>query len=128
MSVVWLKSTPGLRSTSARNGTAARSSARMSLKVPLIARPIGVRTASTMTASGMDPPAREGLRARHVGHADRYGDGHARLLTLAFGADRSEVHTPRRPRVGAGKFAARRGLRRSEHLSYTHRASSAGGL
>src|SRR6476620_2946263 len=104
MSAVLLKSTPGLRSTSARSGIAARSSARMSLSDPLIARPMGVRMASMMTASGMAPPAHAGVqRARRVGHADCYGDGHARLLTLAFGADRCEVCTPRRPRVGAGK-------------------------
>jgi hypothetical protein len=45
------KSTPGLRSISAFSGTAASSSARKSLREPLNARPIGVRTASTMTAS-----------------------------------------------------------------------------
>src|SRR3954452_15950859 len=55
-SSVCAKSTPGLRSTSALSGTAARSSARTSLSEPLTARPIGVRTASTMTASGMVPP------------------------------------------------------------------------
>jgi hypothetical protein len=43
----------GLRSTIARSGTAARSSARTDLSDPLTARPIGVRTASTITASGM---------------------------------------------------------------------------
>src|SRR3954452_11797349 len=53
MSWVWAKSTPGLRSTSAFSGTAARSSARTSLSDPLAARPIGVRMASTMTASGI---------------------------------------------------------------------------
>src|SRR3954451_17727768 len=52
-STVSAKSTPGLRSISARSGMAARSSARTSLSEPLTARPIGVRTASTMTASGM---------------------------------------------------------------------------
>src|SRR5829696_5648189 len=56
MSTVWAKSTSGLRSTSAFSGTAARSSARTSLRDPLTARPIGVRTASTMTASGMLAP------------------------------------------------------------------------
>src|SRR4051794_35418511 len=53
MSPVSAKSTSGLRSTSAWSGTAARSSARTSLSEPFTARPIGVRTASTMTASGM---------------------------------------------------------------------------
>src|SRR5919199_4798988 len=52
-SFVSAKFTAGLRSTSARSGTAARSSARTSFSEPLPARPIGVRTASTMTASGM---------------------------------------------------------------------------
>jgi hypothetical protein len=47
---------PGLRSTSALRGIAARSSARTSLSDPLTARPIGVRTASTTTASGMGSP------------------------------------------------------------------------
>src|SRR3954452_14730026 len=55
-SCVSAKSTSGLRSISAFSGTAARSSARTSLSEPLTARPIGVRTASTMTASGMVPP------------------------------------------------------------------------
>ena len=53
MSTVWAKSTPGLRSTSAFSGTAARSSARTSFSDPLTARPIGVRMASTITASGI---------------------------------------------------------------------------
>ena len=52
------KSTAGLRSTSARSGTAARSSARTSLSDPFAARPMGVRTASTITASGMALNAR----------------------------------------------------------------------
>src|SRR4051812_18640468 len=56
MSTVCEKSTPGLRSTSAFSGTAARSSARTSFSDPLAARPIGVRIASTMTASGMKAP------------------------------------------------------------------------
>src|SRR3954469_756020 len=54
MSPVSAKFTSGLRSWSAWSGTAARSSARTSLSEPLTARPIGVRTASTMTASDMD--------------------------------------------------------------------------
>src|SRR5450755_4691867 len=56
MSAVSPKSTPGLRSTNARNGIAAKSSARTSLNVHLTARPIGVRTASTITASDITPP------------------------------------------------------------------------
>src|SRR3954451_21327407 len=52
-SCVSAKSTSGLRSISAFSGTAARSSARTSLSEPLTARPIGVRTASTMRASGI---------------------------------------------------------------------------
>src|SRR5262245_9696675 len=56
MSTVSEKSTPGLRSTSAFSGTAARSSARTSFRDPLAARPMGVRIASTMTASGMHAP------------------------------------------------------------------------
>src|SRR3954469_21733122 len=62
MSCVWAKSTSGLRSTSALSGMAARSSARTSLSEPLTARPIGVRTASTMTASGMRGSLLVGLR------------------------------------------------------------------
>src|SRR5436305_13035320 len=53
-SAVSAKSTSGFLSCSALSGTAARSSARTSLSEPLTARPIGVRTASTMTASGID--------------------------------------------------------------------------
>ena len=59
------KSTPGLRSTSAFSGTAARSSVRTSFSDPLPARPMGVRTASTITASGMS------LNARRVGRRPR---------------------------------------------------------
>jgi len=40
----------------ARSGMAARSSARRSRRAPRMARPIGVRIASTTTASDMDPP------------------------------------------------------------------------
>src|SRR3954463_7592002 len=58
MSTVCEKSTPGLRSTSAFSGTAARSSARTSFSEPLAARPMGVRMASTMTASGIWAPRR----------------------------------------------------------------------
>src|SRR6266702_2637285 len=47
-------STPARRTTS-RTTTAARSSGRTSLKAPLW-RPIGVRTASTITASGIVRP------------------------------------------------------------------------
>src|SRR3954467_2460156 len=52
-SAVSAKSTSGFLSCSALSGTAARSSARTSLSEPLTARPIGVRAAATMTASGM---------------------------------------------------------------------------
>src|SRR3954465_12382292 len=52
-SFVSAKSTSGFRSVRALSGIAARSSARTSLSEPLTARPIGVRTASTMTASGI---------------------------------------------------------------------------
>ena len=47
------ESSCGLRSSSALSGIAARSSARTSFSEPLTARPIGVRIASTMTASDM---------------------------------------------------------------------------
>src|SRR4051794_9481831 len=50
---VWPKSISGLRSCRARRGMAASSSARTSLSDPLKARPMGVRIASTMTASGI---------------------------------------------------------------------------
>src|SRR3954452_5789283 len=53
MSAVFAKSTSGLRSTSALSGIAASSSVRTSLSEPLPARPIGVRMASMITASGM---------------------------------------------------------------------------
>src|SRR5438045_3392229 len=46
-------SSAGLRSISAFSGIAARSSARTLLSEPLTARPMGVRIASTITASGM---------------------------------------------------------------------------
>src|SRR5450755_2065079 len=57
-SVVWAKSTPGLRAISARIGIAASSSARTVLSEPFIARPMGVRMASTITASGIAAPPR----------------------------------------------------------------------
>src|SRR4051794_9944136 len=53
MSSVCPKSTAGLRSCRASSGTAASSSARTVFSDPFIARPMGVRTASTITASGM---------------------------------------------------------------------------
>src|SRR5918996_3022112 len=53
-SFVSAKSTSGLRSTRARSGVAASSSARTPTRDPLNARPIGVRTASTITASGIE--------------------------------------------------------------------------
>ena len=43
----------GLRSSSALSGTPARSSPRTDLNDPFTARPMGVRTASTITASGI---------------------------------------------------------------------------
>src|ERR1700722_5233406 len=52
-STIELESSCGFRSSSAFSGTAARSSARTDLSDPLTARPMGVRTASTITASGM---------------------------------------------------------------------------
>jgi hypothetical protein len=52
-SFVLEKSTSGLRSWSALRGTAASSSARTWRSDPLNARPMGVRIASTITASGM---------------------------------------------------------------------------
>src|ERR1700722_6368514 len=52
-STIELDSSCGLRSSSAFSGTAARSSARTDLSDPLTARPMGVRTASTITASGI---------------------------------------------------------------------------
>src|SRR5436190_10154035 len=55
-SLVWAKSTSGLRSISVRIGSAASSSARTLFSDPLTARPIGVRIASTMTASGIGSP------------------------------------------------------------------------
>ena len=62
---------------------------------PSISRRPGLRTKSWV----LRPEAR---RLRRAGRAVRCGDGHARLLTFAFGADRLEVDTPRRPSVGAG--------------------------
>ena len=53
MSSIELGSSSGLRAISSRNGIAARSSARTLLSDPLPARPMGVRMASTITASGM---------------------------------------------------------------------------
>src|SRR5947209_9346520 len=69
MSVIELCSTSGLRSMSARRGIAARSSARTLRSEPLPARPMGVRIASTITASGIQTPswgsgARTIVRAR----------------------------------------------------------------
>src|SRR5690242_3974271 len=53
MSTIVLGSSSGLRSTSARRGIAARSSARTVFSEPFPARPMGVRMASTITASGI---------------------------------------------------------------------------
>src|SRR4051794_29391503 len=53
MSSIELASSSGLRSISAFSGIAARSSARSDFSEPLPARPMGVRMASTITASGM---------------------------------------------------------------------------
>src|SRR5487761_2187144 len=53
MSTIELGSSSGLRSISARRGIAARSSARMDFNAPRPARPMGVRMASTITASGI---------------------------------------------------------------------------
>src|SRR3954454_13239178 len=53
MSSVWPKSTSGLRSCRALSGVAASSSARTVFSEPFSARPMGVRTASTITASGI---------------------------------------------------------------------------
>ena len=47
------RSSCGTRSTAALTAIAARSSARTSLSTPLLARPMGVRTALTITASAM---------------------------------------------------------------------------
>src|ERR1700722_12662697 len=53
MSSIELGSSSGLRAINSRSGIAARSSARTLLSEPLPARPMGVRMASTITASGM---------------------------------------------------------------------------
>src|SRR5437016_4163604 len=50
-------SSAGLRSISAFSGIAARSSARTLFSEPLPARPMGVRIASTITASGIGSPS-----------------------------------------------------------------------
>src|SRR3954452_3517358 len=98
MSCVWAKSTSGLRSTSAWSGTAARSSARTSFSGPLTARPIGVRTASTMTASDMcvsfdEAPAshsRSGFPRRRTrrGLSHRIG---SRAVLSAYGCQVAEA-------------------------------------
>src|SRR4051794_19323553 len=101
MSFVWPKSTLGLRSTSAWSGTAARSSARTSFSEPLTARPIGVRTASTMTASDMsdsfdEAPAshsRSGFPRRRTrrGLPHRIGNGPLRRRAAPPGAPQFRV-------------------------------------
>src|SRR2546427_3982009 len=53
MSAIDSCSSAGLRSISAFSGIAARSSARTLFSEPLAARPMGVRIASTITASGI---------------------------------------------------------------------------
>src|SRR3712207_2795462 len=72
---VWPKSTSGLRSCRARSGMAASSSARTSLSEPLKARPMGVRMASTMTASGMWRATLCGLQHHGVRQAARLAHG-----------------------------------------------------
>src|SRR5262249_41124258 len=52
-SSIWLASKCDTRSTAPRMATAARSSPRTTLSAPLPARPIGVRTALTITACGL---------------------------------------------------------------------------
>src|SRR5438445_1573045 len=57
MSTIDSCSSAGLRSISAFSGIAARSSARTLFSEPLTARPMGVRIASTITASGIGSPS-----------------------------------------------------------------------
>src|SRR5829696_622644 len=104
MSSVWAKSTPGLRSTSALSGTAARSSARTSFSDPLAARPIGVRMASTMTASGMGQSPLSTMGARMLRRP-------ARAMLRYAPRDRGEV--ARVERLGT---VAQRGLGILVHL------------
>ena len=102
------KSTPGLRSTSAFSGTAARSSARTSLSDPLAARPIGVRTASTMTASGMRSQSSSGRTRRHVERPGVCGRSAERApASAACAATRRRSRRSRAPTAPAGRRTAR---------------------
>src|SRR5689334_23036618 len=107
----------GTFSNAARTANAARSSGRASISDPFAARPIGVRAAETMTASGMPrilpdarharkcwalaerAPAREqlALRLEHVVHVLHELDLRDRILepTLGEGA-----HTREQERIG----------------------------
>src|SRR6185437_12203407 len=67
MSTIELGSSSGLRSIKARSGIAARSSARIVFSDPFPARPMGVRMASTITASGMAGGLLGRLARRAVG-------------------------------------------------------------
>src|SRR3954454_7658203 len=108
MSSVSLKFTPGLRSTSARSGTAASSSVRTSFKDPLTARPIGVRMASTITASGISAPRLTDQSIVPIpGSADAHGGGGERAarreLLLGLGAARALRQQPGREGVAGAR-------------------------
>src|SRR6478752_4562053 len=114
MSTIELGSSSGLRSISAFSGIAARSSARTDLSEPLPARPIGVRMASTITASGM-------LRLSPWSLAN----------VADAGADRSvyAVVAPQRDQVAVQRLAQRHDLRleaaaQLEHELLVRRAGS----
>src|SRR6266403_4808503 len=61
-SSISLASRPGTRASASLMANAARSSGRVARSEPLKARPTGVRTAETMTASGMAGPRRSRFR------------------------------------------------------------------
>src|SRR5579872_1424957 len=66
-------STFGTRSSAPRTAVAAKSSARMLFNTPLPARPIGVRTALTITASGILCLLYHRAKVQHDGHEVQHG-------------------------------------------------------
>src|SRR5690242_17469865 len=89
----------------------------MSRNVPLIARPTGVRIASTMTASDMDPPSRDPTEDRR----DDVADG--QVWVRAVGRPSGGVHTRHAENyVGPGRATTSASRRRPTLTTSLHRA------
>src|SRR6478735_8656120 len=91
-STISARSSSGIFFRAASMANAARSSGRASTREPLRARPIGVRVAATMTASGIGCPRR---------HEDHFADERGLLLALDLDLD---ADVP--DHAGAAPFAA----------------------